>query len=181
MSNNFGSVRDSVEKLKDNIERNVSEAVHASMSENTGGVAWALKLKLKQNNSDATGTLRRSIRKVQLPPTSSKEFIRVGILAAPYWKYHEYGTGIYTSGGYSAPDMAPYQPIYRWIVAKGITPRPSSEDIHTQADLAYAIQRSVSRGTHSKPFARPVWRSKAGKDNVRRAIQEAISEAINSV
>ena len=179
MSNNFGSVQKSVEKLKDNIERNVSEAVHASMSENTGGVAWALKLKLKQNNSDATGTLRRSIRKVQLPPESSNEFIRVGILAAPYWKYLEYGTGM--GSPYKAPNVAPYQPIYRWIVAKGITPRPSSDNINTQGDLAYAIQRSVSSGTYSNPFARPVWRSKAGKDNGRRAIQEAISEAINSV
>jgi hypothetical protein len=181
MTNNISSVQRSVEKLKDNIKDNVEEAVHDSMGEGTGGVAWALKLKLRQNRSDATHTLRRSITKVPLPPSSSNEFVRVGIVAAPYWKYHEFGTGIYTSRGYSAPDVAPYQPIYRWIRAKGITPRPSSDDINTQADLAYAIQRSVSRGTQSKPFVRPVWRSKAGKENVRKAIDEAVNEAINSV
>lgn len=180
MTDNIGSVQRSVEDLKDDIKDNVKEAMRDSMGDRSRGVVWALKLKLKENNSDATGTLRRSLTTVELPRGSSNELIRIGVKAAPYWKYHEFGTGIYTSRGYSAPDVAPYQPIYRWIVAKGITPRPSSENIDNQADLAYAIQRSISRGTQSKPFVRPVWRGKAGKDRVRRAVQDAVRDAIRS-
>jgi len=174
----FGAAAASVNKLKDDIEDEVEDAVGDSMDD----VAQSMRWKIEENDSDATGVLKSSIRALPERTPSSREIARISIIGAEHWKYVEYGTGVYTSPKrpFESPDVAPYQPIYRWIVASGITPRPSG-DADNQAELAYAIQRSISKGTHSHPFVRPVWRGRNGKGHVQDSISRAVAKALASM
>lgn len=173
MSNNFGSVADSVEELKEEVKENTSEALEEAGED----VARALRVKIDKNGSDATGKLTDSLRSSSVTRSSGKKYANVKITAAPYWAYLEFGTGIYSSRGYSAPEYAaPVGMIYQWIIAKGITPDPDGP-ADNQQQLAHIIAQSVKEGTRQHKFARPVWRGPRGAAHINRKLLRALEDS----
>lgn len=169
----FGKASKKVEDLKDEIRDRTAEALEDSMEDVERQLEW----KIKQQDSDATGTLRRSLDTDTFPGTGPV-VANSQITGAYYWKYLEYGTGV--GSPYPAPDhRAPYLPIYRWVVAQGITPRPDTP-YDTQAELASAIQYTIGTGTYSNPFVRPIWRGKYGRSHVADSVGDALNDAVNN-
>lgn len=169
----FANASKKVKKLKKDIRDKTGDALEESMED----VERQLKWKIKQQGSDATGTLRRSIES-DTDTYNGPVVAHSQITGAYHWKYLEYGTG--RGSPYPAPDhRAPYAPIYRWIVAKGITPRPGGP-YDTQAELAAAIQYTVGTGTHSNPFVRPIWRGNYGRSHVANSVGDALNDAVDS-
>lgn len=170
----FVDVARAVDDLKDDIEDNIEAALESSFDD----VIRQMQYELKKDNTIATRELIESLDDVAQVTPGDLVAARA-IVGAPYWKFVEFGTGIYTSPkrGYSAAGIPPFVPIYRWVVAKGITPRPDT-NYTTQAEVAGAIQHSMSEGTPQQPFARPAWRGRRGKRHVQQSIENAISRAI---
>lgn len=168
----FKNTARSVDDLKDNIRENVRK----EMYEACGNVVQALRWKIEKNDSDATGVLQDSLDVEPGLTGGTRTFARFHIIGAPHWKYLEYGTGRYTGRNYSAPEIAPYVPIYRWIVASGITPRPDGP-ADNQIELAHVIARSISTGTRPHPFARPVWRGPNGESYIKESVEDAVQDA----
>jgi len=184
MSSNIKSIAKRVDELKDDIKEKTEDALDSSMKNVERQMRWNLYRK----DAVATKYLINSIEmdRTNVLDVDEVEFAdiyatrRIGS-SADYWKYVEFGTGIYTGRDYKHSGIPPYLPIYRWVVAKGISPRPGS-DLTTQAEVARAIQMSManSRGIRGQPFARPAWRAPTGKRNVVDSIGDALQDAVSS-
>jgi len=173
----FGRAAQKVEEIRESLEDELMDALARSMAD----VAWQLRAELYKQDSVASANLWESIDVERTSGYTNLTARGVAISAAPYWKYVEYGTGIYSGRGYKAASPGPpYDDIYEWVVAKGITPRPDGP-AETQEELAGAIQNSLSLGTQQHRFARPVWRSQRGKDHVEREVKKAVTKAIHSI
>jgi hypothetical protein len=114
------------------------------------------------------------------------------VVAVPeLYKYVEFGTGGRGTTGtivrghtppYDSPSsLPPYDPIYRWLLTKGIT--PTSDAIDTQAELAHVIRSTIHQeGTYASPFLRPSWHNEiTGWRNVRRQTRDGILTATRTV
>lgn len=167
----FASAARRVESAKKDMRKEIITALFEAMDRVIDNLRW----RLDRNRSDATGTLARSLH-----PDSklgTRGFLTVGIYGAEHWKYVEFGTGRGSKYKAASP-AAPILPIYQWIVAKGITPRIDGP-ARTQWQLARVIARSISTGTRSNPFVRPVWRSKRrGRQYVAEQVQDAMETAL---
>lgn len=164
-----------VQDLKDNLEKAAEDSLERSMDT----VKDNLQHQLRANDSVATSTLLRSLSAVPAPLADGRAFTGQQIMAADYWKFVEYGTGIYTGRGYKGPDAhAPIAPILEWVVAKGITPDPEGP-YDTQEELARAIAFNTSTGTQQHMFVRPVWRGPFGRDHVINAVSSAMQRQID--
>lgn len=104
-----------------------------------------LKNKLKANDSNASGTLAKSIRGIV---KQNGKYIVISIQLEDYWKYIENGT---------KPHWPPVDAIKKWISVKPVLPRPTkSGKLPTSNQLAFLIARKISRvGTKAKPFLKP--------------------------
>lgn len=104
-----------------------------------------LKNKLTANDSNASGTLAKSIRGIV---KQNGKYIVISIQLEDYWKYIENGT---------KPHFPPVDAIKKWISVKPILPRPlKSGKLPTSNQLAFLIARKISRvGTKAKPFLKP--------------------------
>lgn len=104
-----------------------------------------LKNKLTANDSNASGTLAKSIRGIV---KQNGKYIVISIQLEDYWKYIENGT---------KPHWPPVDAIKKWISVKPILPRPlKSGKLPTDNQLAYLIGRKISKvGTKAKPFLKP--------------------------
>lgn len=104
-----------------------------------------LKNKLTANDSNASGTLAKSIRGVV---KQNGKYIVISIQLEDYWKYIENGT---------KPHFPPVDAIKKWISVKPVLPRPTkSGKLPTDNQLAYLIGRKISKvGTKPKPFLKP--------------------------
>lgn len=163
-----------IQKLKSRLKDYGERGLDSSME----SVSRTMGHYLEANRSEATGALRNSLTVTEGPLDGSGIFSSRQIYALDYWKYLEFGTGIYTSRGYKAPGGgAPFVPIYEWIVAKGITPDPTGP-YETQRELAYAISDSLSKGTEQHKFVRPVWRGPVGKEKVIKTVKKSMEIAI---
>lgn len=175
MSNNFKRRAKQVEKLKDELEDRAERSLKASMKLTTEQLQW----KLAQNQSVATGHLYENIDPRPMPSDEGKVIVKRGIYAPDYWRFLEYGTGIYTGRSYSgASPRAPVNAIYMWIREKGIVPKPGGS-ADTQLELAFAIAESLETGAHSHPFVRPTWRGPAGREAVIRNLKRDMGRALN--
>lgn len=104
-----------------------------------------LKNKLTANDSNASGTLAKSIRGIV---KQNGKYIVISIQLEDYWKYIENGT---------KPHFPPVDAIKKWISVKPILPRPlKSGKLPTSNQLAFLIARKISRvGTKAQPFLKP--------------------------
>ena len=104
-----------------------------------------LKNKLTANDSNASGTLAKSIRGIV---KQNGKYIVISIQLEDYWKYIENGT---------KPHFPPVDAIRKWISVKPVLPRPlKSGKLPTANQLAFLIARKISRvGTKAKPFLKP--------------------------
>lgn len=174
MSNNFKQVRQSVGELKEDIKDNTSEALEEAGDD----VARSLRVKIKKNGSDATGKLTDNLEATDVSRSSGKKYANIKITAPPHWAYLEFGTGIYSSRGYPAPDEgAPVGMIQQWIIASGITPDPDGP-ADNQEELANIIARSIKTGTRQHKFARPVWRGPRGAEHISNKLEWALENTI---
>lgn len=163
-----------VEKLEDELEDSAQKALDVSM----GSLEREIKWQLTKQRSIATGTLHSNIRTMKKGSGTGKRIANVGIYGPDYWRFLEYGTGIYTSRGYKAPSGgAPYEDILRWVTAKGIT--PTEDSIDTQEELAAAIANSITTGTKSHKFVRPAWRGPRGEKQVKQTVFSAMQSAVD--
>lgn len=104
-----------------------------------------LKNKLTANDSNASGTLAKSIRGIV---KQNGKYIVISIQLEDYWKYIENGT---------KPHFPPVDAIKKWISVKPVLPRPlKSGKLPTANQLAFLIARKISKvGTKAKPFLKP--------------------------
>jgi HK97 gp10 family phage protein len=173
----FGEAAGKVGRLKKELDARAEKALNSSMND----VEDELERQISLNDSNATGHLKGHINTIPGTKDRPNQIASRMIVGPDYWRFLEYGTGIYTSRGYSAASPgAPYHAILRWVRAKGITPRPDGP-ADTQEEVAAAIANSISTGTQSHPFVRPVWRGPKGRDYVidlvGRAMQRAVDRA----
>jgi len=181
---NAGSIAERVNDLKDEIKDKTEDALDSSMKNVERQMRWnlyrqdAVATKYLINSIDMDRTNVLDVPEVKVGDIYATRRIHSD---ADYWKYVEFGTGIYTGRNYKHSGIPPYTPIYRWVVAKGISPRADS-DLTTQAEVARAIQMSManSRGIRGQPFARPAWRAPTGKRNVVDSIGDALQDAVSN-
>lgn len=171
----FADVADKFGKMKKEVKPRLAEAAHDSLVD----TSRQMNVELIKSDAVASHETRRSLNVQRSSTTPPKAFVQYEITGAPWWKYIEFGTGIYTTRGYSAADpFPPFKPIYQWVLAKGITPDPDSDN-NTQEEVAYAIQRSLSTGTPMQRFVRPTWRGPRGKSHLVREIERTINDIVS--
>lgn len=164
-------------KVQD-LKQNLEDAAEDSLERSMDTVHDNLEHHLRASDSVATGTLLKSILTLPSPP-QTPGFTGQRIMAADYWRFLEFGTGIYTGRTYKGPDdRAPIEPILAWVETKGITPDPEGP-YDTQYELAEAIAFSIRTGTVSHPFVRPVWRGPFGRDHVINTVMGSMQRALN--
>lgn len=171
----FADAAAAVQDMKDDLETAADRGLESSMDT----VVSALQGQLRANDSVSTRTLLQGLTSVDGPLDSSAAMASQQIRAPDYWKYLEYGTGIYTGRTYKAPDeRAPLDPILNWVVSKGILPDPHGP-YDTQTELAEAIAFSIGTGTEQHMFVRPVWRGPFGRDLVINTVKNTMESAVD--
>lgn len=104
--------------------------------------ANALKDKLADNNSNATGNLSRSIRSIV---KFDGKWLEINVNLQDYW--------IYVEKGRKAGRRPPISAIKQWVQVKPIVPYTKGKRVPTTNDLAYLIARSIgNKGIKPKPF-----------------------------
>lgn len=170
----FGDAAKKVQKLKYNIKEETDRSLEDAMQD----VVRTMRRFLRKNDSVATRTLLEGIRTFEGPESDPIAYTSQHVVGPEYWRFLEFGTGIYTSRGYKAPGgHAPISDIETWVRAKGIVPEPDGP-YDTQEELAEAIAFDITRGTRSHPFVRPSWRSLQGKRHVKESVEDGIGNAI---
>lgn len=156
MTDSFANVAKRVKKLKKNLNDGFEDATRDETRKMEGEV----QLELADNDSIARRELLRSVSYDE--DRGSPLFMHVGVEAAAWGRYVEYGTGARANRDtlpnhrqYKAPDpKPPRKSILEWVVTKNITPT----EYDTQYELAVALQETIGQmGQFPHPFMRPVW------------------------
>lgn len=131
--------------------------------------AAALKDRLADDNSIATGTLANSIKDIV---KFDGKYLTVYIQLEDYWKWVE--------NGRKAGKFPPVDVIKKWITIKPVIPRGKNGKLPTENQLAYLIGRKIAReGTRANPFLEPTIRDFKLVDKIYAAVNSMLTEEIN--
>lgn len=131
--------------------------------------AAALKDRLARDNTNASGTLSKSIRDIV---KYDGKYISVAISLEDYWKYVE--------NGRKAGKFPPINKIKEWIRIKPVIPYTKNNKLPTENQLAYLIGRKIARkGTPANPFLAPTIRDFDLVDKLYSVVNNMFIEQVN--
>lgn len=131
--------------------------------------AAALKDRLADDNSIATGTLVNSIKDIV---KFDGKYLTVSIQLEDYWKWVE--------NGRKAGKFPPVDAIKKWITIKPVIPRGKNGKVPTENQLSYLIGRKIAReGTRANPFLEPTIRDFKLVDKIYAAVNSMLTNEIN--
>ena len=133
--------------------------------------AAALKDRLADDNSIATGRLANSIKDIV---KFDGKYLTVSIQLEDYWKWVE--------NGRKAGKFPPVDAIKKWITIKPVIPRGKNGKVPTENQLSYLIGRKIAReGTRANPFLEPTIRDFKLVDKIYAAVNSMLTDEINKV
>ena len=133
--------------------------------------AAALKDRLADDNSIATGTLANSIKDIV---KFDGKYLTVSIQLEDYWKWVE--------NGRKAGKFPPIEKIKEWIKVKPVLPYTRGKRLPNENQLAYLIGRKIAReGTRANPFLEPTIRDFKLVDKIYAAVNSMLTDEINKV
>ena len=131
--------------------------------------AAALKDRLADDNSIATGTLANSIKDIV---KFDGKYLTVSIQLEDYWKWVE--------NGRKAGKFPPVEKIKEWIKVKPVLPYTKGKRLPNENQLAYLIGRKIAReGTRANPFLEPTIRDFKLVDKIYAAVNSMLTDEIN--
>lgn len=133
--------------------------------------AAALKDRLADDNSIATGTLANSIKDIV---KFDGKYLTVSIQLEEYYKYVE--------NGRKAGKFPPVEKIKEWIKVKPVLPYTRGKRLPNENQLSYLIGRKIAReGTRANPFLEPTIRDFKLVDKIYAAVNSMLTDEINKV
>ena len=131
--------------------------------------AAALKDRLADDNSIATGTLANSIKDIV---KFDGKYLTVSIQLEDYWKWVE--------NGRKAGKFPPVEKIKEWIKVKPVLPYARGKCLPNENQLSYLIGRKIAReGTRANPFLEPTIRDFKLVDKIYAAVNSMLTNEIN--